>query len=100
MLYKQWYKCQTAARLFLRNGSKVNEAVFSVSSNSGSQSACFFSSAAPQDATSQLSSADLHYTAKLARLSGLCYGAPEKLAARLQVEGMQIEAQGQTAFTR
>ena len=100
MLSRHWYKCQTAALLSLRNGSKVNEAIFSVSSNLGSHSACCFSSAAPQDATSQLSSADLHYIAKLARLSGLCYGPPEKLAARLQAEGMQVEAQGQTAFTR
>ena len=100
MLFRHCYKCQTATRLFLRNGSQVNEAVIPASYKPGSQSAYCFSSAAPQDVMSQLSSADLHYTAKLARLSGLCYGPPEKLAARLQVEGMQVEAQGQTSFTR
>lgn len=93
-------KCQTAARLLLRNLSKANVAVLTVAPSSGSESACCFSSAGPHDATYQLSSADLHYTAKLARLSGLCYGHPEKLAAKLQVEGLQVEAQGQTSFTR
>ena len=47
-----------------------------------------------------LTATDLHYSAKLARLSGLCYGTPDRLAARLQAEGLQVEAQGQTSFTR
>lgn len=50
--------------------------------------------------TSHLNATELHYAAKLARLSGLCYGVPENLAARLQAEGMQVQAQGQTSFTR
>lgn len=64
---------------------------------------CLLSSHGIQEAagnTSHLNATELHYAAKLARLSGLCYGAPENLAARLQAEGMQVQAQGQTSFTR
>ncbi|KAL3139882.1 hypothetical protein ABBQ38_004176 [Trebouxia sp. C0009 RCD-2024] len=100
MLLKQCYKCRPEARLLLRTLSKANEAVLTVAPGSGSQSASCSSSAGPHNATSQLSSADLHFYAKLARLSGLCYGHPEQLAAKLQVEGLQVEAQGQTSFTR
>ncbi len=49
---------------------------------------------------SQLDAEEVHFAAKLARLSGLCYGQPDRLAARLQAEGMQVQAQGQTSFTR
>ena len=52
------------------------------------------------DVPSQLSVQELHYSAKMARLSGLCYGNQGTLAARLQAEGLQAIAQGQTSFTR
>ncbi|DBA99807.1 TPA: hypothetical protein ACH3X3_012346 [Trebouxia sp. C0006] len=69
----------------------------------GSQQNSWFSSDILQDdadSMSQLSAKEVHFAAKLARLSGLCYGQPDRLAARLQAEGMQVQAQGQTSFTR
>lgn len=100
MLLKHCHRYRPATRLLLRTVGKANEAVLTVAPGSGSQSACCSFSAGPHNTTSQLRSADLHYYAKLARLSGLCYGHPEQLAAKLQVEGLQVEAQGQTSFTR
>ena len=73
----------------------------SVSSSPELRKCWFTSSAADQtDSPPHLSVEDLHQAAKLARLSGLCYGTPETLAARLQAEGLQVLAQGQTSFTR
>jgi len=69
----------------------------------GSQQNSWFSSGILQDdadTMSQLDAEEVHFAAKLARLSGLCYGQPDRLAARLQAEGMQVQAQGQTSFTR
>lgn len=84
----------------MQRRASIAEAFLYTLPSSGIRSSCCFSSSGADNATSQLSSAELHYTAKLARLSGLCYGRPEKLAAKLQVEGLQVEAQGQTSFTR
>ena len=100
MLARHLYRCNAVAALAWRRKGTVQEAAVSVTLSSGLQTACWSSSAGAPDAISQLSSAELHCTAKLARLSGLCYGQPETLAAKLQIEGLQVEAQGQTAFTR
>lgn len=102
MILQHLYRNRFASPLLLRNATKSCEALFCLKLRlrSSSQPACCFCSSGAQDTTSQLSAAELHYTAKLARLSGLCYGRPERLAAKLQAEGLQVEAQGQTSFTR
>lgn len=64
------------------------------------QSAALQQNASSAHETAPLSSSELHQAAKLARLSGICYGGSATLAARVTAEGFQFQTQGQTAFTR
>ena len=91
----------TAARFVGRLSPARPALAVSVSSSPELPNCWLTTSAADQtDAPPRLSVQELHQAAKLARLSGLCYGTPETLAARLQAEGLQVLAQGQTSFTR
>lgn len=62
-----------------------------------------FAGAAAHEAASNPAaptSADLLRDSKLAAVSGLAYCPSEELSMRLQSQGMQLQAQGNTSFTR